>query len=87
MRITPTRITFSERRIYGDTAVEFAPWYVYEFPLSAPADTVHYDADGLPDDYPWMRYDVNSRYPQVKEEWKKTFEANIAAGFAVSQAR
>lgn len=84
VRITPTRITFSERRIYGDTAVEFAPWYVYEFPLSAPADTVHYDADGLPDDYPWMRYDVNSRYPQVKEEWKKTFEANIAAGFAVS---
>ena len=83
VRLDDDHISFSERRIYGDTPVEFEPWFSYEFSESAPADTVHCDADGLPDSYPWMRYDVNKRYPQVRQVWKKSFEANIVAGFAV----
>lgn len=84
--LTETGISLRERRIYGDTAVEFEPWFSCDLSEDA-GDTVHYDADGLPDDYPWMRYDVNRRYPQVKTSWKWTFEANIAAGFAVSGER
>lgn len=82
VRLGQDRITFSERKIYGSTTVEMAPWYEYEF-HGPVADTVHFDQDGLPDDYPWMRYDVNWRYPQVRELWKSVFEANLAAGFAV----
>ena len=82
VRLSSDKITFSERRIYGSTAVEFEPWRVYEF--NGPVvDTVKYDADGLPEDYPWIRYDVNRKYPQVKELWRQTFEANLVAGFAV----
>ena len=87
VRINGDNISFSERRIYGDTAVEFAPWYRYHFSGNAPQDSVKYDNDGLPEDYPWMRYDVNVRYPQVKENWKRSFEANIVAGFAVRGGR
>ncbi len=87
VRVSDSKITFSERRIYGDTAVEFAPWRSYEFPGADIIDNEVYDEDGLPEGYPWMRYDVNARYPQVKETWKRTFEANIAAGFAVKGDR
>lgn len=82
VRLGDHNISFSERRIYGDTAVEFEPWY--SCGLAPVKDTVRYDADGLPADYPWMRYDVNMKYTNVSEVWKKTFDANIAAGFAVS---
>lgn len=81
VRLEDDHISFSERRIYGETPVEYAPWY--ERNLVPCEDNVHYDSDGLPDDYPWMRYDVNGRYPEVREVWKKAFDANIAAGFAV----
>lgn len=85
VRLDDKHISFSERRIYGDTAVEFEPWYSYEFPEQMPADTIRYDADGLPDNYPWMRYDVNRRYQQARTVWKTSFEANIVAGFAVKE--
>ncbi len=87
VRLSDKDITLSERRIYGETAVEFAPWLSYRFPGSEIVDDEHYDADGLPDGYPWMRYDVNDRYPQATEIWKHKFEANIAAGFAVKGGR
>lgn len=81
------KITFSERRIYGDTAVRLEPWYEYGFGPEPIADTVKYDADGLPEDYPWMRYGVNDTYGQAKKLWKQSFDANIVAGFAVSKDR
>ena len=86
VRLSPDEITFSERRIYGDTAVELAPWYSYRFTDDEP-EPVDCDSDGLPESYPWMRYDVNRRYPGVSEVWKRTFEANIVAGFAVKGDR
>ncbi|MGM9737972.1 MAG: PQQ-binding-like beta-propeller repeat protein [Candidatus Cryptobacteroides sp.] len=81
VRLEGDHISFSERRLYGDTAVEFEPWCSRT--LKRVEDSVVYDEDGLPDDYPWMRYSINARYPQVREVWKKVFDANIAAGFAV----
>ena len=45
-------------------------------------DTVQYDAHGLPDSYPYMRYEVNEEYPQVKEVWRFQEQSNIVAGFA-----
>ncbi len=86
VRLSPEKISFSERKIFGSTVVEMSPWYEYEF-HGPVVDTVHYDAYGLPDDYPWMRYDVNERYPQVREVWKQVFGANLAAGFAVKGDR
>lgn len=83
VRIDGDRISFSERRLYGQTAVELEPWA--SFGLAPVKDTVRYDAHGLPSDYPWMRYDVNDEFPQVREVWKKNYGANIAAGFACSK--
>lgn len=83
VRIDGDRISFYERRLYGQTAVELEPWA--SFGLAHVKDTVRYDAHGLPSDYPWMRYDVNDEFPQVREVWKKNYGANIAAGFACSK--
>lgn len=85
VRLSDDKITFSERRIYGETAVEYAPWLSYKFPGTEIIDKEVYDEDGLPEGYPWMRYDVNAQYPQAKEVWKQKFEANIVAGFAVRE--
>ena len=78
----PDRVTVSERRLFPHSAVQFGPWY--ERTLAPVKDTVRYDADGLPASYPWMRYDVNNRYPMVREIWKKHEGGNVAAGFARS---
>lgn len=45
-------------------------------------DTVTYDADGLPSNYPFMRYSDNAEYPQVKVLWALEEDANIVSGFA-----
>lgn len=43
--------------------------------------------DGLPRDYPWMRYDENRKYPEIKEIWRNTESSNIATGFAFDGKR
>ena len=82
--VYPDRVTVSERRLFPHSTVQFAPWYAQA--LSPVVDTVQYDADGIPASYPWMRYDVNGRYPAVKEIWKMREGSNIVAGFARSGA-
>jgi len=74
-------ISVAERRVFDHAYVLFEPWY--EKDLVKVEDTVVYDKDGLPEGYPWMRYDVNETYPFVKELWKTNDESNIVAGFAI----
>jgi outer membrane protein assembly factor BamB len=81
----PDRVTVSERRLFPHSTVQLPPWH--EQALAPVRDTVQYDADGIPESYPWMRYDVNRQYPQVREVWKFREEGNIAAGFARSGDR
>ena len=76
-------VTVSERRVYSCSGVTLPPWYKAH--LSPVKDTVSYDRDGLPADYPWMGYDVNGKYPQVKELWSIQDEYNIVAGSAISK--
>ncbi len=76
----PDRISVRERRLFAHSAVQFEPWF--ESALSPVRDTLTYDADGIPVSYPWMRFDVNRKYPQVREIWKIRDNSNIAAGFA-----
>lgn len=74
-------ISVSEVRIYSEAcSVELSPWYEHD--LSRVDDRTVYDEHGLPDDYPWMRYDVNDSYPQVHSVWSFQEDANIAGGFA-----
>ena len=80
VKVYPDSITLSNRQIYGNSAVELAPWYRRK--LEHVEDTVTYDEHGLPGDYPWMRYDVNEKYPQVRKVWEFQDDANIVAGFA-----
>jgi outer membrane protein assembly factor BamB/calcineurin-like phosphoesterase family protein len=84
VEINNDHVSVSERRVYGSTPVQYEPWFAKD--LAPVADTVHYDAHGLPGSYPWMRYDVNDKYPQVKEVWKISDNSNIVAGFAVSNS-
>ena len=79
-RLWQDRVTATERRIDPQTGIQEIPWY--DAALSPVCDTVSYDADGIASSYPWMRYDVNARYPQVQEVWKFKDHSNIAAGFA-----
>lgn len=76
----PDRISVRERRLFPHSDVQFDPWY--ETALRHVVDTVTYDADGISASYPWMRYDVNRKYPQVAEVWKYMEDSNIASGFA-----
>ena len=73
-------ISICERRIHPEKGLQVIPWYARK--LDPVNDTVRYDAHGLPSSYPWLRYDVNERYPQVEELWKFQDHSNIAAGFA-----
>lgn len=73
-------VSIHERRILPDGEVQQIPWYASR--LEAIQDTVCYDSHGIPASYPWLRYDVNERYPQVQEVWKFQDHSNIAAGFA-----
>lgn len=74
------KVTIAERRIVDGNFVQLDPWYSNT--IGPVADTVHYDSHGIADSYPWMRYDVNDKYPQVRERWKFQESANIVAGFA-----
>lgn len=78
-------VSVCERRIRDGKAEQLEPWY--EKDLKPVKDTVTYDAAGLPASYPWMRYDVNTAFPQVKEVWKVREQANIVAGFARDDTR
>lgn len=77
-------VTVSERRLYGSTTVQFEPWFSKT--LEKVDDNVVRDAHGLPESYPWMRYDVNddAEAKGVKELWKIKEDSNIASGFARS---
>ena len=79
--IDGNNIKISEMRVFGDMHVQLEPWY--EADLKPVADTVTYDANGLPSDYPWMRYDVNDG--KVQAVWKIKEKSNIASGFAVNE--
>lgn len=79
--LTSDSISFAERRIYPEGAVQLEPWRTEV--LTAVSDTITYDDYGLPADYPWLRYEVNEQYPQVRERWRFQESANIVAGFAV----
>lgn len=79
-------IKLQERRVFSHGSyVLFTPWY--EKDLVPVKDTVSYDKNGLPADYPWTRYDVNEKYPSVKQVWKFSDNANIVAGFAMDADR
>ncbi|MCR5709444.1 MAG: PQQ-binding-like beta-propeller repeat protein [Bacteroidales bacterium] len=63
---------------------ELKPWYTQR--LSA---TAQYEPDkaagrdnpyGLPLDYPFLRFDVNREFPQVKEVWRTQDEGDIGCG-------
>ena len=69
-----------ERRLPVGSPAETVQWYERE--LAPVQDTVSYDADGIAASYPWIRYDVNSKYTQVREVWRHRDNANIVAGFA-----
>ena len=76
----PSHVSIRERSISPDGKAEETPWY--DSGLMPVADTVNYDAAGISSSYPWLRYDVNERWPEVKELWKFTDDSNIAGGFA-----
>ena len=74
-------VLITERRINKKGKfVDLEPWY--ENTLRPVPETHVYDADGISDSYPWMRFDVNKKYPQVREVWKFHEDGNIASGFA-----
>lgn len=75
-------VTVSERRLYGSTPVTFEPWYSKN--LDEVEDLTEYDKDGLPKEYPWMRYDVNDDADAkgIIQVWKIQEDSNIASGFA-----
>lgn len=73
-------VAVRERRLPPDGPAEELPWYGLR--LQELTDTVRYDADGIPASYPWLRYDVNRQYPQVREEWRVQEDCNVVAGFA-----
>ena len=73
-------VAVRERRLPPGRPAEEMPWYGRR--LAEVKDTVSYDADGIPASYPWLRYDVNRQYPQVREVWRVQEDCNVVAGFA-----
>ncbi|MBR6933072.1 MAG: metallophosphoesterase [Bacteroidales bacterium] len=77
----PDRISVRERRLFPHSDVQFDPWY--ETALRPVVDTVTYDADGISASYPWMRYDVNRKYPRSRKygnTWKTAISLQDSHG-------
>lgn len=55
-------------------------WYNYKLEPISSVEPL--DKDNLPADYPWTRFSVNDKYPQVKELWRFQETNNIGSGFA-----
>lgn len=73
-------VTIAERREVDGAFTQLDPWYTTT--LAPVKDTVQYDTHGLPDSYPYLRYEINGQYPQVREVWRLQEESNIVSGFA-----
>ena len=72
-------LTVSKRLLWPEGHETTEPWITQE--LLPVKDTLTYDADGLPDDYPFMHYSDNASYPQVKVRWAVEEDANMGSGF------
>ena len=83
-RLWRDSVSVCERRP-GPAGAEVINWYSASLPPVV--DTTKYDSHGLPSSYPWLRYEVNGRYPQVREVWTIQEDANIASGFARKGSR
>ena len=82
-RLCGDTVSISEVRVYSDSSsVRFPAWYTRE--LAPVEEKTRYDDNGISENYPWLRYDVNARYPQVQEVWKRQDVSNVVAGFARS---
>lgn len=75
------KVQVSERRVYESSAQTVDPWFYSD--LTAVTDSLSYDEDGLPENYPFFTYGDNADYPQVNVCWEKDAGANIGCGFAV----
>ena len=85
VEIKDDRMTVSERRVYRHSSVQLPPWYSCD--LVPVEEKVVYDAHGLPSDFPWLRYEVNEEYPEVRDLWQFQDDANIVAGFAMQDGK
>lgn len=80
--LTDNHVSICERRVKDGVGTTLKSWY--DMDLAPIEDKTKYDADGLPDSYPWMRYDVNARYSSIREVWSYRDDSNIATGFAIN---
>ena len=74
------KVTVTERRLSESGPEELAPWN--EIQLQDIQDNLSYDADGLPENYPWMKFSDNASYPEVHVRWSIKDTDNIWSGFA-----
>lgn len=60
------------------------PWYSMKLSSEPKYSPDQYDASvnpyGLPDDFPWIGFDVNESNPQVSEVWRSQDESDIGCG-------
>lgn len=75
-----------ERRVFPSSDTTLQPWYSRKMDKPELTDPRN-DADGLPADYPWMRYSDSDTAPvsgkwYVSENWSITEDSDIASGFA-----
>lgn len=73
-------VTAQERRFEESGTITKDPWFTAK--MQEVADFIAYDADGLPMDYPYMRFRDNEQYPQAQVLWSRTEDSNIGSGFA-----
>lgn len=73
-------VTAQERRFEEYGTITKDPWFTAS--LQPVSDFVAYDSDGLPMDYPYMRFSDNEQYPQVQVLWSKIEDSNVGSGFA-----
>lgn len=73
------KVTVCERRVSETGSEELTPWF--DTQLKDVQDNLSYDADGLPENYPWMKYSDNASYPEVRVRWSIKDTDNIWSGF------
>lgn len=82
--ITDGRLTISERRPLEGSLTQ---WHTMALDSLPKPSEPQLDAFGLPRDYPWTRYDINDKWPEVRTLWSRRDDCGTASGFAVSGRR
>lgn len=78
------RITASEKIVNQEPGQAWFGIDISSSPRFSPQQPTADNPYCIPDEFPWLRFDINDNYPQVKEIWSIQDDSDIGCGAIIS---